>query len=59
MSLCSNFHYFNFKFTQKRIAIHKALFENGIVVAGSGAGIIHEAQKKVLKELLTKGLKSL
>ncbi len=38
----------------------KALFENGtkgIVVAGSGAGSIHEAQKKVLKELLTKGLK--
>ncbi|EAI8565382.1 type II asparaginase, partial [Campylobacter upsaliensis] len=38
----------------------KALFENGtkgIVVAGSGAGSIHEAQKEVLKELLTKGLK--
>ncbi|EKM3877752.1 hypothetical protein PUT20_000677 [Campylobacter upsaliensis] len=31
--------------------IHKALFE----VAGS----IHEAQKEVLKELLTKGLKAL
>ncbi|EAI4457107.1 type II asparaginase, partial [Campylobacter upsaliensis] len=33
----------------------KALFENGtkgIVVAGSGAGSIHEAQKEVLKELL-------
>ncbi|EPM3140590.1 type II asparaginase, partial [Campylobacter upsaliensis] len=32
----------------------KALFENGtkgIVVAGSGAGSIHEAQKEVLKEL--------
>ncbi|MBT0754256.1 type II asparaginase [Campylobacter upsaliensis] len=38
----------------------KALFENGtkgIVVAGSGAGSIHEAQKEILKELLTKGLK--
>ncbi|MDL0110460.1 type II asparaginase [Campylobacter felis] len=38
----------------------KALFENGtkgIVVAGSGAGNIHEAQKEVLKELLAKGLK--
>ncbi|EQA3990268.1 type II asparaginase, partial [Campylobacter upsaliensis] len=38
----------------------KALFENGtkgIVVAGSGAGSIHEAQKEVLKELLAKGLK--
>ncbi|HEC1573077.1 TPA: type II asparaginase [Campylobacter upsaliensis] len=38
----------------------KALFENGtkgIVVAGSGAGSIHEAQKEVLKELLDKGLK--
>lgn len=38
----------------------KALFENGtkgIVVAGSGAGSIHEAQKEVLKELLSKGLK--
>ncbi|EIS1949949.1 type II asparaginase [Campylobacter upsaliensis] len=38
----------------------KALFENGtkgIVIAGSGAGSIHEAQKEVLKELLTKGLK--
>lgn len=40
----------------------KALFENGtkgIVVAGSGAGSIHEAQKEVLKELLAKGLKVL
>ena len=38
----------------------KALFENGtkgIVVAGSGAGSIHTAQKEVLKELLAKGLK--
>lgn len=38
----------------------KALFENGtkgIVVAGSGAGSIHEAQKEVLKDLLKKGLK--
>lgn len=38
----------------------KALFENGtqgIVVAGSGAGSIHEEQKKVLRELLKKGLK--
>lgn len=38
----------------------KALFEHGtkgIVVAGSGAGSIHEDQKNVLKELLKKGLK--
>lgn len=38
----------------------KALFENGtkgIVVAGSGAGSIHTAQKEVLKELLKKDLK--
>ena len=38
----------------------KALFENGtqgIVVAGSGCGNIHKAQKTVLKELLKKGLK--
>lgn len=38
----------------------KALFENGtkgIIVAGSGAGSIHTAQKEVLKELLAKGLK--
>ncbi|TEY02013.1 type II asparaginase [Campylobacter sp. US33a] len=37
----------------------KALFENGtkgIVVAGSGAGSIHEDQKNVLKELLKQGL---
>ena len=36
------------------MAVAKALFENGtkgIVVAGSGAGSIHEAQKEVLKEL--------
>ncbi|EKO7624894.1 hypothetical protein P0909_001288 [Campylobacter upsaliensis] len=45
MSLCSNFHYFNFKFTQKRIAIHKALFENGIVVAENVA--VSEADKKL------------
>ena len=37
------------------MAATKALFENGIVVAGS----IHEAQKEVLKELLAKGLKVL
>ncbi|AJC93430.1 asparaginase II [Campylobacter volucris LMG 24379] len=38
----------------------KALFENGtkgIVVAGTGAGSIHDYQKDVLKELLKKGLK--
>ena len=38
----------------------KALFENGtkgIVVAGSGAGSIHEAQKAMLKDLLKQGLK--
>ncbi|PZT47368.1 L-asparaginase [Helicobacter valdiviensis] len=38
----------------------KALFENGtkaLVIAGSGAGSIHEDQKNVLKELMTKGLK--
>lgn len=38
----------------------KALFENGtkgIVVAGSGAGSIHTAQKEVLKDLLKQGLK--
>lgn len=38
----------------------KALFENGtkgIVVAGSGAGSIHEAQKATLKDLLKQGLK--
>ncbi|MBM0259971.1 hypothetical protein JNW89_28040 [Micromonospora sp. 4G55] len=37
----------------------KALFEHGtkgIVVAGSGAGSIHEDQKNVLKELMKKGL---
>ncbi|MBM0637535.1 type II asparaginase [Campylobacter sp. VicNov18] len=37
----------------------KALFENGtkgIVVAGSGAGSIHQDQKNVLKELMQKGL---
>lgn len=38
----------------------KALFENGtkgLIVAGSGAGSIHTAQKEVLKDLLQKGLK--
>ncbi|MGH2267749.1 type II asparaginase [Campylobacter taeniopygiae] len=38
----------------------KALFENGtqgLVVAGSGAGSIHENQKEVLKDLMKKGLK--
>lgn len=38
----------------------KALFENGtqgLVIAGSGAGSIHENQKEVLKELLKQGLK--
>lgn len=38
----------------------KALFENGtkgLIVAGSGAGSIHTAQKEVLKDLLKKGLK--
>ena len=38
----------------------KALFENGtkgLVIAGSGAGSIHTAQKEVLKDLLKKGLK--
>ena len=38
----------------------KALFDNGaqgLVIAGSGAGNIHENQKKVLKELLKQGLK--
>ena len=38
----------------------KALFDNGtkgIVVAGSGAGSIHEDQKDVLKELIKQGLK--
>lgn len=38
----------------------KALFDNGtkgIVVAGSGAGSIHNYQKDILKELLKKGLK--
>lgn len=38
----------------------KALFENGtkgLVIAGSGAGSIHTAQKEVLKDLLQKGLK--
>ncbi len=38
----------------------KAFFQNGtkgLVVAGSGAGNIHENHKKVLKELLKKGLK--
>ncbi|MCH5336803.1 MAG: type II asparaginase [Campylobacter sp.] len=37
----------------------KALFENGtraLVIAGSGAGNIHENQKKVLKELMKQGL---
>ncbi|MBZ7928913.1 type II asparaginase [Campylobacter molothri] len=38
----------------------KALFENGtqgLVIAGSGAGSIHENQKEVLKDLIKKGLK--
>ncbi|TKX33974.1 type II asparaginase [Campylobacter taeniopygiae] len=38
----------------------KALFDNGtqgLVVAGSGAGSIHENQKEVLKDLMKKGLK--
>ncbi len=38
----------------------RALFDNGtkgIVIAGSGAGSIHEAQKEALKDLLKKGLK--
>ena len=38
----------------------KALFENGtkgLIIAGSGAGSIHTAQKEVLKDLLKKGLK--
>ncbi|CAM2820645.1 type II asparaginase [Helicobacter burdigaliensis] len=38
----------------------KALFENstkGLVIAGSGAGSIHEDQKNILKELMPKGLK--
>ena len=38
----------------------KALFENGtkgLVIAGSGAGSIHENQKNVLKELLKDGMK--
>lgn len=38
----------------------KALFENGtkgLVIAGSGAGSIHQNQKEVLKELMKQGLK--
>lgn len=38
----------------------KALFENGtkgLVIAGSGAGSIHQNQKEMLKELMKQGLK--